>query len=285
MADVLTGKTEVDAVSMEMIASIIQDELIQRSILLPTVLDFSAMVGPGMDKLKIPRAGSFTAEAKAENTALNAQALTMATDDLALDKHYAVQALIEDFAKIQSQPDVLRIYLERFASALAYQVDVDLYSQLSSPSTSSPDHQIDWANAPTDTVTKADFLAAMKLLKIQNAPQDGNFFALINPKRESEVLALSDFVDADKWVSGSESAKLNGVIGRVYGFNVLVSNIVSDDDCIFYHKSAVAFARQLMPRVQSQYQLEHLADRVSMDHVYGVKVLQSGKLQVAIGAA
>ena len=99
------------------------------------------------------------------------------------------------------------------------------------------------------------------------------------------LLALADFVDADKWASGSESAKLNGVIGRVYGFNVVISNVATDDGAVLFHKSHVGFARQMAPRVQSQYQIEHLADRVSLDHIYGAKVLDSGKRGVLLGSA
>lgn len=285
MADVFTDKAAIDAVSMEIILSIVQEELIQKAILAPTLTDYSAFAVAGSDKVKIPKAGSFVAEQKLGSTALNAQALTMLTDDLSLDQHYAVQTLVEDIAKLQANVDMFGEYLKRMASSLAKEMDEKLYAQLKLTSSAAPDHRIDWANAPTDTATKADFVAARKLLKTANVPlEDGNNFVAVNPKRESEMLSLTDFVDADKWLAGSADAKLNGVIGKVYGFQVLVTNVVEDDAVIFYHKSHVGYARQALPKYETMRDLAFLADRMSLAHLYGCKVLDSGKRGVLVGS-
>jgi hypothetical protein len=284
MADVLTGKTEIDAVSQEIVASIIQEELIQSAILLPTITDYSAFAVKGSDKVKIPKAGSFTAVLKAENVAASAEALTFSTDDIALDLHYNVQALIEDIADIQANVPLMDEYIRRMAKAIALKVDEEIYDELVLASVAAPDHKIDWANAPTDTVTKGDFVTAKKLLKQANVPMLSNeLFFLINPKRESEILLLADFVDADKWIEGSANAKLNGMIGRAYGFNILVSNLVNDDEVVFYHKSAVGYATQMAPRLQSDKDLPNLAQRLALDMLFGVKVLDGGKRQVLVG--
>jgi len=284
MADVFTQKTTVDPVVMELISSIVQQELIQAAVFAPTVTDYSSLVGKGMDRLKLPKANSFTAEQKAAVTAMNAQALTIATDDLDLDMHWGVQSLVEDIAALQANIDVFGEYLKRMATSLAYQMDQKIYDCLKAVSASGPDHKIDWSNAPTDTMTKADFISARKLLRQANAPlEDGKLFCAINPKREAEILALSDFVDADKWFMGSADAKLNGVIGKVYGFQILVSNIVEDDAVVLYHSNHVGFARQQAPKYETLRDLAYLSDRISLSHLYGCKALQGGKLGVLIG--
>lgn len=284
MADVFTQKSNIDAVSQEIIVSMFQNELIAKAMLLPTVSDYSMFAEQGSDKVKVPRAGSFTAEVKSGGSPYNAQALTAVTDDIDLDKEEGVLVAVENIAKLQSKPELMAEYVKRMASAMAKKVDQRIYDQLKLASAAAPDHKIDWANAPTDTMTKADFIAALKLIKEANVDiQDGQLFALINPKRESEILALSDFVDADKWFAGSQDAKLNGMIGRAYGFNILCSTIVSDDEVVLYHKSHVGVAFQQRPVVTSQYDIRYDSDMLLLKQVAGYKVLQAGKAGVLIG--
>lgn len=279
-------KTTIDPVSMEIIDSIVQQELIQSMVLAPTLTDVSSRVGPGMDTIKLPRANSFTAAAKADGTDLTSQALTFATDSLLLDQYYAVFSTIERLGSLQANVDLLGEIAKRMASALAYEMDAKIYAQMKLTSAAAPDHRVLFDNDPTATLAKNDFVKAKKLLKIQNVPMgDGKLFAAISPERESDVLKLSDFVDADKWQDGSASAKLNGVIGRIYGFNVVVSNVVEDAGVIFYHSDHVAWARQLQPTMDTLANVKALGVDVALSHVYGCKVTQAGKMGVLIGSA
>lgn len=284
MADVLTKKAEIDAVSMELILSIVQQELIQGMTLAPSLTDYSALVGAGMDKVKVPRAGSFTAAAKVAGTSFESQALTFTSDDIALDSHEGVFASVEGIADIQSKVDLVGEYARRMASALAVQMDTVIYNQMKLTSASSPDHRVDFAN--TSSLAKDDFVNAKKLLRIQNVPvTDGKLFMAISPTRESDILKLSDFVDADKWGEAAVSAKLNGVIGRAYGFNIIVSNVVSDTGCIAYHSSHVAWAQQMAPNLDTQKNLRIGGYDLLLQHIYGAKVMQGGKAGVLIGSA
>jgi hypothetical protein len=211
--------------------------------------------------------------------------LTIATDDILLSLNEGVLVAVENIAKLQSKPDVMAEYVKRMASALGKKVDQNIYTQLKLASAAAPDHKIDWSNAPTDTMTKADFINALKLIKEADVDvsEPNSLFALINPKREAEILALSDFVDADKWFAGSQDAKLNGVIGRAYGFNILSSTIVADDEVVLYHKSHCGVAFQQKPVMTAQYDIRYDADMMLLKQVYGCKVLQAGKAGVLIG--
>ena len=279
-------KASIDAASQEIIDSIVQQELIQSMVLAPTLTDMSSRVGAGMDKLKLPRTGSFTAAAKSDGVDLTSQALTFVTDDLALDQYYGVFSTLERIASLQANVDLLGEVAKRMASALAYEMDAKIYAQMKLTSASSPDHRVLFDNDPTATLAKNDFVKAKKLLKLQNVPMgDGKLFAAISPERESDVLKLADFVDADKYQSGSESAKLNGVIGRLFGFNIVVSNVVEDNAVIFYHSDHVAWARQLQPVMDTSPNVPALGVDVALSHLYGCKVTQSGKMGVLIGSA
>ncbi len=281
-----TTKTTVDAASMELVSSIVQQELIQSMVLAPTLNDVSSRVIQGIDKVKMPKADSFTAAAKADGVDLTSQALTFSSDDLSLDQYYAVFTTLERLASLQANVDVLGEVAKRMASALAYEMDAKIYAQMLLTSAAAPDHRLLFDNDPTATLTKNDFIKAKKLLKIQNVPMnDGKLFCAISPERESDMLKLADFVDADKWYSGSEAAKLNGVIGKAYGFQIVVSNVVSDTGCVFYHSDHVAWARQQEPLMDTAPNVKALGFDVALSHVYGCKVTQGGKMGVKIGAA
>ena len=105
-------------------------------------------------------------------------------------------------------------------------------------------------------------------------------YICVSPDKEAEMLNISDFIDASKF--GSNEPISNGVIGKVYGMPVMVHTGLTSDETLVWHPSAVGFAMQLAPRWQSDYDLKELGMRHSIDTLYGVEVLDSGKRQVEI---
>lgn len=289
--DQITGLLDIDEVTSEVITSVVQSERIQASILLPTVMDVSQFARKGASSISFPKANSFVTQKKQSGTAVSAQKLTIGKDTLLLDQHAVIQGLIEDIASVQSEPALAALYFQRMASSQGLQIDVDLFNKIKN---------IDSGNMSGYTAgsapTKKDFTKARKIMKDAHVPGDGQWYCLVGTANEKAIMDLEDFVDADKWLSGSEAAKLNalfpggvastGTVGRAYGFTILSSTVVPDSDngMYFYHSSHVAIGFQMQPRLQEQYQLEHLALRVSMDQLYGVKELDGGFRAARIGA-
>ena len=75
---------------------------------------------------------------------------------------------------------------------------------------------------------------------------------------------------------------MNGEIGRVFGFRVIVTNqFSSDSEFVAYHRSHVGFARQMAPKFERQRSsLTKLSDEVSLSLLFGVKQLDSGNRAV-----
>ena len=279
MSDVLFGKTEVDAVSAEIVlGNAVQQYLIQEAKLLPTVSDYSAFAAPGMDKLKIPTATGFTVDDKSENTAVSAQTITYSTDDLALDKHKVIQVLAEQYASLQSGVNVVQDIALRAGKALALQLDVDIIAALIATSASNPDHRV--AYAAGSALTEADITNARLLLNNQYVPLEDRYL-LIPTADEKAALAIANFIQQDRYAGNM--AIMNGEIGMAYGFKVIVHASVTYP--VAYHKSHVGVAVQQGLRYQTQPDLANLATRHSFDQVYGVKTLDSGKRGVKIGSA
>lgn len=278
MADM--GKTETAATAEERISSQIQMQLIESSKLVPTVTDYSALAVKGVDVIKVPRAGDFTVNDKAENTAVTAQVITYATDDMNLDKSKVIQVLLEDDANLDAKPDIVADIIGRMARGIALQVDTDIVTALEAVSTSAPDHAIAYANA-TD-LGKADILEARALLHEQNVPFSECFIG-VSPRSEKALLAIDDFVHADKY--GSAEGLRNGELGRLYGAPVIMSNEFNDARTIVWHPTHVGFAMHKMASFETDRVLEKLGTLYSVHQKYGTMTKDSGVRAVLLGTA
>jgi hypothetical protein len=278
MPDALLGKTEVDAVSQELVlGAMVQQQLIQAAVLLPTVNNYQAPLGT--DKLKIPRAGGFSVGDKSENTSVEAQVITYATDDLDLDKHKVIQVLVEKFALKQSSVSIYSDIAARAGKAMALQLDTDIIAALVATSASGPDHRIGFAGA---NIAQTDILEAKKLLTVQNVPVKECYLG-INPAEEKQMLLLADFVRADGY--GSAQGLQEGVLGMIYGMKVIVHNGFTAGRAVAWHPSHVGVGIQEFITYDSDKDLANLSERLSWDMIYGVKTLDSGKRGVLLGSA
>jgi N4-gp56 family major capsid protein len=273
------GLTEVSATSMAVVASIVQDTLKQEAKLLGLIGDYSAFAQKGALSVKVPRRAQFAAADKSENTALTAQELTFAVDTISLDKNKAIYAALEKIAEMQATPNVEGEIIMEMAKELALQVDRDIYTELLLASAAAPDHRIAFVGSD---VAEADLLQARYLLNVQNVPMDDRFL-IVAPDQEKALLGISNFIRADAY--GSAGGLVNGEIGRVYGMKVVMSNVATAARAIVFHKSAVGFAQQLSPSYQTDFDLKNTAKEYLLNHIYGVKVMDSGKRQVLLGSA
>ena len=242
------GVTDIANVSAELISSLVQEQLVEYLRLAPTVSDYSAMAMPGYKQIAIPRGSDLSAAAKGEGTEFEAQHFTYATDDLALDKHYVVPVDVEDIAQIQSRVPLMQDLVARMAVALADQIDSDIYDALKTCSTAAPDHVIQYNDAVNEDLELVDITECRKLLNIQKVPQMDRYL-LICPSQEKNMLGISNFIKANEY--GAREALLNGEIGRVFGFTVIMSNVCeSDNYTLAYHKSHVAYAQQMGVKIE-----------------------------------
>lgn len=281
MADVLTGDTATDAMKQTIVANLVQRELIASSVLAGTILDVSQFAAAnGIDEIEFPRLSSFAVTKKASGTAVDAAALTYATDKLLLDQHAVVQWLIEKKASKQAAIALELENLQRAAKAHAKQIDVDIHAALiAGVSASSPDHVVAFAGAGFD---KADIVNAMKLLDLQEVPADSRYLA-VNPTEHATMLGVEGFIDASRY--GSSAPVMNGEIGQIYGMKVLKSTVVTAGRPLVYQKEAAVIGFQMQPTFDNQKDLANLATRYSLDQLYGVKVMLQGKAIVRMGAA
>lgn len=282
----LMGVTEVTAVSQQEIMANMVQQYLQGAAMFPQRVS-TFVAGPGLKSVDIPRAGGFTVADKAENTAVTAQTITWAVDNLPLTKHRVIQVNLEKIANLQSKVSQELQIAERAGMDLAFDTDLKIVTELyASVSTTAPDHIVAYANSGTsNTLGAADVLNAKKLLDIQKVPQDGRYLA-VDPVGYSQLLAVSDFVRVDAIAANQISEGIRpGVVGKIYGFEVFMSQAITEAQNIAFHKSALAYGVQQGVTYDTDKDLANLATLHSFDQIYGVKGLDAGKRHVVIGKA
>jgi len=276
MADALMGVTETSAAALANIANMAQSFLIQESVLLPTATDYSSLAVQGASSIKLPRSAGFTVGDKSENTAVDAQVITYAADTISFS-HRTIQFLVEKLAARQSVVDVVSDAVMKATKALALDVDEKILAEIQLASSSSPDHQIVFADTSADVLAKGDILGARKLLIDQNINPRECFLA-VGSEKEAEMLAIDDFVHAEKYGSGNI---MNGEIGMLYGMRVLVHTSITDYMAA-WHPSAVGYAFQQNIQLDFDKDLANIGTRYSLDYIFGAEVLDAGKRTVKV---
>jgi N4-gp56 family major capsid protein len=275
MADM--GITETQATSQDLVASIVQETLKEKSKLLPFLTDYSAFASKGTNQVSIPRRNQLSADDKAENTPLTSQAITFSADVISLDKHKAIYAVLEDFASQKANVDVQAEIIKEMADEIALQFDRDAIAELRLASASAPDHILDYVDGAGDTLALADIANARALLHRQNVMMDRRVM-MISPEKEQDMLNIDNFISAEKY-SSAEPIR-SGVVGRVFGFDVMVHTELTAAETLFWHPSAVGYAFSLNPSFEQDRDLSKAATEYLIQNLYGVKVLDEGKRQV-----
>ena len=94
------------------------------------------------------------------------------------------------------------------------------------------------------------------------------------------MLSLGEFTEANKRGDG-ESPLAEGMIMKAYGLSLFSSTDWDDDGdtgdetASIFNRDSIYFAQQISPRVQSEYDLEYLADSVVADTLFGACLAKS----------
>ena len=277
-----TGVTEMDVIS-----SIVQDELKRSAKLRPTIVDRSDMAEKGIKSIDLPRFDSSFSGPAAQNvdgvTETVAQTLDFAVDSIDLNDWTSIVYKIPDRVGKQSRINLEGELAQSAGKDYGNYVDDQIIVQLRLAAAGhlhGLDGNISGVGA---AVTLADVAKARKLLNRANADQDTRYM-LVPPEMEETIINLDNFRNADKY--GSREALLEGEVGQIYGFKVIVHNGLAANEACFYQKKCVAIAVQQEVRFESRrLPLGLQATEYSFAMGMGQTVLQNGELQVyLIGA-
>jgi hypothetical protein len=270
-----TTTTEVAELIEKKVSTIVTDTLIQESVMIPSVRDFSALVGMGMDRLDIPLFNELAEVSVSESAAVTPATIDPSAAQLPLDQHKSIPWKISAKASVQSKLNLVAEAVRNGSRTMAAGVDNFILGLMD-------------GSGATRTVLTANPLQDITLAKQQldeaNVPRSERYI-VASPAFCKSLLDDNTIVNANQY--GSREAQQNGEVTRLFGFTILESNSpeIQEDGFIAFHKQAFAFARQVSVSLKSEHIVLEHADAFSMSHLYGGVVTDASRIKIFDGDA
>ena len=240
------------------------------------VLDFSSLMSEGGDILHIPKVTEETAASKTAGTAVTYTNNTDGKVDLTVNQHHYEAKRIDDIVRVQESADLFNAYAQSMGYALAKKVENYIAVDILQAATGN-----DVTLAADNTATTALVRSGLqKLLDAGFDYTDGETFLYASPAFYMSLLSLGDFTEAQKRGDGV-GPNVSGKVIQAYGMDIIASTDWDDDggtgdeSATIFNRNGVYFAQQVAPRVQSAYDIDHLATSVVADVLFGA-VLSHG---------
>lgn len=285
---VMQSTPNTAATEMELILSIVQEELVRTAKLRPTIRDFSAGATKGIKSIEIPRYDTHFSDPQAQpadGTSVTAQDVTFVTDKIDLDKFETLPYEIPDQVSLQT---TINLEAELAASAgrkIGNRFDDCTIAELRLAADGTgglPDHIIQLSGAANLLITVSDIAEARRLLNRAEVREDSRFL-LVSPEQEKAMLDIENFIRADQY--GSREALLTGEIGKVFNFRVMVHNGLIAAEAIAYQSDAVGYAIQKEMRFETRRaDLKKQLTEYAFSYGWGFTVLEQGVKQVLLNA-
>lgn len=231
--------------------------------------DYEGEITKKGDTVHVVDISNLTVGDKSAGTDVTYEAITEAKTSIVIDKHKYAAFQLEDIVAAQSSVNLLQEYSNKVGYGLSKQIDTDLLGLYTGFSQS--------VGTDGTDVTAANFLSAIQYLDLADAPETDRA-AVFTAGQKKAFLNVDQFVRYDATgIGGQQNPIIRGQFGELYGVrvffttNVTTTGSPAGDHNLVFHKEAMALAIQKDIRVQSQYDIDALADKVVGDVLYGVK--------------
>lgn len=287
--------TEADKIIAEFWISEVIARLRAAIVLTPLVWrDFSKTTQNKGDIINIPKRGTVTVRTKAENTDITSDTPTNDSVAVTLDTHKYVSWAIEDRASALAIDRGLQ-YLDDAVPQLVEFIEADILAEYANVGSS-----IGTAGVDIDGAT---VLEARKALNDANVPMMGRAM-VVSTKDEIALLGIDKFTDATQRVDGGAALK-EATIGRLYGFDVYMSQLVVESGAapvnthnLAFHPQGLVLATRPLPnnsgkgvlqtvvtdpvsglslRFSQGYSIAAMATINTVDILYGIKTVDANK--------
>lgn len=254
--------------------------------------DYEGEITQSGDSVNITSIADPTVSNYTVNGTINYETPNDAGQTLVVDqaKYFAVK--VDDVDAAQAAGNMLNFMENKAGYKVADATDQFLAGLYTSVA---PANAVGTSGAPITpalyaTATPADFYTKVLLplgvkLTQQNVPRDGRRYIIVPPWAEGLIAQSQGFVAYGTASGGVGEVMSNGMIGRIAGFNVLISNNAVNYSGSNYiiqagHPSAITFANQIIKTEALRLQTT-FADAVRGLHVYGAKVIAPERFAVA----
>ena len=235
------------------------------------------------DTVHVPRVSQETAAAKSAGTAVTYSAQTDGEAVISIDQHAYEAKRIDDIVRVQSSYDLFSLYAKSMGYSIAKYIENYLAVSVLQAATGN-----DVTLGTDNNMTSAKIREGLQKLLDGNWDYgDGDTFLYCSPAAYMYILSLQDFYDASRRGDSTNPA-VNGSLGSIYGMPTFSSTDWDDDGgtgdetASVFKKESVYMAMQIAPRVQSAYDLDHLATSVVADILFGAS-LSHGASSTSLG--
>lgn len=255
--------------------------------------DYEGQITNVGDTVHINSIGAITVKDYTRNTDMDApEALTTSDQTLLIDQSKSFNFQVDDIDKTQSPGDLVDAAMGRAAYALADVADAFLLKTIAAGVATG--NTIGAASGPIALTKDNVYENIVKLrtkLDKSNVPNQGR--TIVVPPEVYALLLMDDRFAKNEATAGQD-ALLNGMVGRVAGFTVFMSNNVAtgtgtDTGKTAYFEitaqvsTATTYAEQILKT--EAYRIEkRFADGVKGLHVYGAKVTDGSRIAKLIAS-
>lgn len=253
--------------------------------------DYEGEIAQFGDTVKIGGIGAVTLGNYAKNsTSLSWQVLADASQSLLIDQSKYFAFKVDDVDQAQTKPKLMDEAMREAAYALSDNIDqfiAGLHAQAASANKIGSDggsaKVIGYGDSDIDPYKQLVDMGVV--LTEANIPQEGRWCVL--PAWYEGMLRKSSSFGANVAAPQGQTAMTNGYIGRMAGFDLYVSNNVTDDGqgtktyrIMFGTRQAITLAVQKQATMEAIRLQDSFADGVRGLLLYGGKVIRPSALGV-----
>jgi hypothetical protein len=208
-----------------------------------------------------------------------------------VDQHWEYSRLIEDIVAKQALDSIRQFYTQDAGYQLALVIDSRLHRSMEEFQNGSAvgagtyttgviggdGATLYTSGAPNATaLTDVGLRRVLQTLDDQDVPMEGRTL-VIPPVTANTVRGIARYTE--QAFIGSGDAIRTGEIANLYGVRVFVSTNCRTATggaraCPLFIRESTVLAKQMNPRVQTQYKQEYLADLMTADVLFGTKVVR-----------
>tara|TARA_R110002050_G_scaffold124511_1_gene243647 strand:- start:1088 stop:1957 length:870 start_codon:yes stop_codon:yes gene_type:complete len=231
------------------------------------------------DTVHVPRISQETAAAKSADTAVTYSAQTDGEVSISIDQHAYEAKRIEDIVRVQGSYDLFSLYAKSMGYALSKKIENHLALLIQTATAN--DVTLSADNTFTTALVRSGL---QKLLDVNVDYTNGETHFYASPAGYMSLMSLgefSDFQERGPEAGGGAGPNITGQLGSIYGMPVYTSvdwdddGGTGDESASIFTKESVMFAMQMEPRVQSVYDIDHLATSVVADVLFGASLTQA----------
>ena len=247
--------------------------------------DYEGEIAGAGDTVRIASIGDIDVHEYVRGADLERQDLTDAERTLLIDQEWYFNFSVDDVDRAQARADVMPKAMQRAAYKMRDKMDqhvANLYTQAASGNVLNSGSAIAVPTANPEYFYDKVLVELGVALDEANVESDGRY-VVIPPWLRGRGARDDRFAHVDK--AGTAETLRNGLLGRVAGFNIHVSNNVPNptgDDFVVTAgvEGAISFAEQIN-KTEAYRPQESFSDAIKGLAVYGAKVVDPNRLAVA----